>query len=104
MRLVVLTIGMMSAGGGLSVPAFAQQIAQPAAAQQPVQQTPNGQAPIEVTGTKTADLNAVVCEKEQDTGSRLTSHRVCMTRGQWMEERRQERMDIDRAQVERPMH
>ena len=47
------------------------------------------QAPQPVT--KTAhDPNEVVCEKEHDTSSRLIINRVCMTRGQWAEQRRSE--------------
>jgi hypothetical protein len=74
-----------------------------ASAQQPAQPGANQQAPIEVNGKKTPDLNQVVCEKEQDTGSRLMSHKVCMTRGEWNEQRRLQRMDIDKAQIQRPM-
>ena len=50
----------------------------------------------------TADPNEVVCEKETDTGSRLSVHRVCMTRSQWAEQRRLNRMDIDKLQTQRP--
>ena len=94
MRLTLLTIALVFTAASAG--------AQPSV-QQPAQPGPSHEAPIQVTGKKTPDLNEVVCEKEKDTGSRLMSHEVCMTRGQWMEERRQERMDIDKAQVERPM-
>ena len=72
----------------------------PALAQDAQQQQQQEQ---QQTTRKAADPNEVVCEKQQETGSRLMSHEVCMTRGQWMEQRRQERMDIDKAQIERPM-
>ena len=50
----------------------------------------------------TPDPNEVVCEKEEETGSRLSSHRVCMTRAQWAEQRRLSRMDIEKVQTQRP--
>ena len=55
------------------------------------------------TKRKAADPNEVVCEKQQDTGSRLTSERVCMTRSQWAEQRRLDRQEIEKAQTERPV-
>jgi len=82
------------AAGASALPAFAQQ---------PPQQQP----PITVTGTqppkKAPDPNEVVCEKQKDSSSRLIMHKVCMTRGQWSEQRRLERQDIDKAQTLRPM-
>lgn len=54
------------------------------------------------TAKRALDPNEVVCEKEQDTGSRLSSHKVCMTRSQWAEQRRLNRMDIDKMQTQRP--
>ena len=71
-----------------SAPAFAQD-----SQQQQQQQTKR----------KAADPNEVVCEKQQDTGSRLTSERVCMTRSQWAEQRRLDRQEIEKAQTERPV-
>jgi len=71
------------------------------------QQPPAQSTPITVTGThpqkKAPDPNEVVCEKQQDVSSRLVSHKVCMTRGQWMEQQRLDRQEIDKAQMQRPM-
>ncbi len=47
------------------------------------------------------DPNEVVCEKQEETGSRLASHQVCMTRAQWAEQRRLNRQDIEKVQVQR---
>jgi hypothetical protein len=75
-------------------------------AQQQQQQSAQS-APITVTGTpvpkKAADPNEVVCEKQQDVSSRLVFHKVCMTRSEWNEQRRLDRQEIDKAQVQRPM-
>lgn len=95
MRLTVLAFGALIAAATAAVPASAQQAAQPTA----------NQPPIEVNGVKkkVPDPNEVVCEKERDSSSRLISNEVCMTRGQWAEQRRLTRMEIDKAQIDRPM-
>jgi len=49
------------------------------------------------------DPNEVICEKQNVTGSRLTSKRVCKTRAQWADERLQDRQGIEKVQVERGM-
>lgn len=73
----------------------------PALAQDAQQQQQQEQ---QQTTRKAADPNEVVCEKQQETGSRLGSERVCMTRSQWAEQRRLDRQDIERAQTSRPMN
>ena len=51
--------------------------------------------------SKDRDPNQVVCEKIEVVGSRLSTKRMCMTRAEWAEKRRLERMELDRAQVAR---
>jgi invasion protein IalB len=53
---------------------------------------------------KALDPNQVVCEKQEETGSRLASKRVCMTRSQWAEQRRLDRQEVDRAQTQKSMN
>jgi invasion protein IalB len=66
-----------------------------AQAQQPQQQQQSG---------KTApDPNQVICEKQEELGSRIATKRVCMTRSQWAEQRRLDRQDVDKAQTQAPM-
>jgi len=55
-------------------------------------------------GKKAQDPNQVVCEKQQEPGSRLAMKRVCMTRSQWAEQRRLDRQDVERAQMQTPMN
>ena len=55
------------------------------------------------SANKAVDPNQMICEKEQETGSRLASKRVCMTRSQWAEQRRLDRQDVDRAQTQKSM-
>ena len=60
------------------------------------------QAPQGAQKAKDAhDPNEVVCEKQEETGSRLGSHKICMTRSQWAEQRRLNRMDVDKLQTQR---
>ena len=77
---------------GKSAPAVAQS-ASPVLPSQPQQQ-----------GAKPArDPNEIVCERQQQLGSRLATQRVCKTRAEWAEERRAQRMDVDKAQMQRDL-
>jgi invasion protein IalB len=62
------------------------------------------QSPAASNETKKAsDPNEIVCEKQEVTGSRLATKRVCMTRAQWADARSQDREEIERVQVRRGM-
>lgn len=51
------------------------------------------------TGGKAAlDPNAKVCETVSQVGSRLSKKKVCATRAEWAEMKRQDREVIDHAQ------
>jgi invasion protein IalB len=63
---------------------------------------PTQTAPQQPSAKQTPDPNEVVCEKEQDSGSRLVTRRICMTRSQWAEQRRLNRQDIEKIQTQRP--
>lgn len=86
-----LLIAPVAAVLGLSSPAFAQSAAP----------GPPGQ-PQQVT-KPARDPNEIVCERQQQLGSRLASERVCKTRAEWAEERRAQRMDVDKAQMQRDL-
>jgi len=60
-------------------------------------QTQDGQKPA-----KQADPNRVICEKVQETGSRLNSKKVCMTAQQWDEQRRRDRENLQDVQQRSP--
>lgn len=49
---------------------------------------------------KAKDPNEIVCEKQQDPGSRLVSAKVCHTRAEWADLRHQDRQMIDQAQTQ----
>ncbi len=66
-------------------------------------QTAAAAAPA-ATVQKPADPNSeVVCEKQEITGSRLGSRRICMTRAKWAERRLQDRQDVEKVQTSRGM-
>ena len=50
---------------------------------------------------KQRDPNEVVCEKQQELGSRVAMKRICMTRAEWAERRRLDRSEIEKAQTSR---
>lgn len=85
MRKVLMTaVAALVLSPGVSSPAMAQ-------AAQPSQQT----------AKPAKDPNEVICEKQQEIGSRIASQRVCKTRAEWAEERRTSRQDIDKMQTMR---
>ena len=59
----------------------------------------SAQAPADTTTTGPSnDPSEIVCISESRIGSRLDRHRVCRTRAEWAEHRRQYRNSVDRAQ------
>lgn len=72
-----------------SAPVLAQS-AQPVQQQQP-------------TGKPAKDPNEIVCEKQEEIGSRLATQKICKTRAEWAEERRLNRMDVDKMQTQRDL-
>ena len=91
--------------GVIAAIVFATPAASAGAQQQ--QQPPPSSEPITVVGEhpakKAPDPNEVVCEKQQEIGSRIATKRVCMTRSEWGEQRRLDRQDVEKAQSQRPM-
>jgi len=74
----------------LASPAFAQTPAAPSAP--PADQT-----------KKAKDPNEIICEKQQELGSRLVAAKVCHTRAEWADLRHQDRQMVDEAQTRRGM-
>ena len=50
---------------------------------------------------KVLDPNQVICEYEEELGSRLGGHKVCATRAEWQARRNQDRMQIEKSQLNR---
>lgn len=48
--------------------------------------------------SKARNPNEVVCEKSGVLGSRLASKKTCMTRAEWAEQKRVERLELDKVQ------
>jgi hypothetical protein len=49
------------------------------------------------------DPNEIVCQKQEVTGSRLQSKRVCRTRAEWAEMQRLDRQELDKTTSQRYM-
>jgi len=49
---------------------------------------------------KAKDPNEIVCERQQEPGSRLAAAKVCHTRAEWADLRHQDRQMVDRAQTQ----
>lgn len=45
------------------------------------------------------DPSEIICEKQEELGSRLASTKVCHTRAEWADLRHQDRQMIDKAQT-----
>ncbi len=48
--------------------------------------------------TLASEQNKVICRTQEMTGSRLTQSRKCLTRAQWAQLNREERMTIEKVQ------
>ena len=66
-------------------------IAAPASADQQTKPNPN-------TAANGKDPGRIICEKVEETGSRLSARRVCMTAQQWDDRRRTDREGVENAQ------
>jgi invasion protein IalB len=77
----------------LTTTAAALAIAAPASAQNAVP-APTAPAPV----AKAKDPNRIICEKQEEIGSRLGGKKVCKTAAQWEEERAQHRETIEDVQ------
>lgn len=47
------------------------------------------------------DPNRVICEKQEELGSRLSAKRVCHTAAEWDAIRQEARQNLDKAQTNR---
>ena len=55
--------------------------------------------PISAQGPTQRDQNAKVCEIVIPVGSRLATKKICATRAEWDDKRRQDREAVEKAQV-----
>ena len=81
--------------------------AAPVLASDPVPQAAPAAAPA-VAGTAVAQndiekKDPMVCERVTEIGSRLRAKKICMTKSQWEEQRRGDRSNIERSQIQRGM-
>jgi hypothetical protein len=86
---MIAAVVLASSAAGAASPPSAN--APPAAAETP-------QAP-----KAAAEANEVICEHQTVIGSRLAHRKICMTRSQWEDARRQDREAVEKAQMQRGM-
>jgi hypothetical protein len=48
------------------------------------------------------DPNQIVCVRERDTGSRVSSRRVCRTRAEWAAHEAEQRRTVEKSQMFKP--
>ena len=87
----------MSKPIGVIVLGAALAISQPSIAQTT---TPPQSPPSATAKSASPDMNEVVCERQEVTGSRLARKKVCMTRAQWAASRLEDRQAIEKVQVQ----
>ena len=56
-------------------------------------------APQTDQAKKAKDPNEIVCERQNELGSRLAAVKVCHTRAEWADLRHQDRQMVDKAQT-----
>jgi len=61
------------------------------------------QAPAQPQASQANAPDQVICEREEDTGTRLGAHKICHTRSQWAQIRRDDRDATEQVQRDRPM-
>ena len=67
------------------------------------QSAPQGAAPANsatTAGKPALDPNEVICERQEQLGSRLSGKRICMTRSQWADQKIQDRQATEKAQTQ----
>ncbi len=62
--------------------------------------TPSQSQPSAIAQTAGPDMNEVVCERQEVTGSRLARKKVCMTRAEWADLRLQDRQATEKVQLQ----
>jgi len=65
--------------------------------------TPDGQATAAVQDKDKNDPNRMICRTIESTGSRLRKERQCMSAAEWTVLNAQNRRDVERGQVNRPL-
>jgi invasion protein IalB len=76
-------------------------ISAPGLAQIVIQDTPTPVVPAKSAGAK-SDLDKVVCRMQEDIGSRLQSHQVCMTKQQWWQFEQDNKLKVQEIQSRAP--
>lgn len=77
--------------------------AAPVLAGNPAPQTAPAVAGTPVAQNDIDKKDPLICERVTEIGSRLRAKKICMTKSQWEEQRRGDRSNIERSQIQRGM-
>lgn len=70
-------------------------------ASEPVSGAPQTSAAVVDGADAAKKADPMICERIQEIGSLLRSKKVCMRKSEWEEQRRNDRANIERSQVQR---
>jgi hypothetical protein len=77
--------------------ALALVAASPEAAAQPAAPAPAAPAPAVAAAKPADDLDRVVCHVDEETGTRLGSHKECHTKREWIQNQNETANSLNRA-------
>lgn len=80
---------------GFLICVIASLAATPAPAQITFEDQP---APAQTANAKLKEPNKIICERQEEIGSRLGGKKVCKTAAEWQEERSQQRRTLEDVQ------
>jgi opacity protein-like surface antigen len=92
MKTLILLVTALAA----SATAALAQAPQPVQPARPEQYSAPGAGP-----NGALDMNQMICRTQSVVGSRLTHNRVCVSRQQWLEQQRMDRLYTEKAQTNR---
>ena len=70
----------------------------PAAAQIVIGDTPVTAAPAQAATASKSDLDKIECRQQETIGSRLQTHKVCLTKQQWIQAEQDNRRKLQELQ------
>jgi hypothetical protein len=87
-------------------PALASDPAPQVTGQTMAQTAPVAPAAVPATSVAKNDIekkDPMICQRVEEIGSRLRAQKICMSKSQWEEQRRGDRSNIERSQIQRGM-
>lgn len=83
--------------------AFAAVLAAATPALAQTQPQPQPQPQQSAASTKAANADPIICEKQEEIGTRLVAHKICHTRSQWAQIHGEDRSMLEHTQQQRTL-